>query len=279
MRSRIIVFVALLAILVGGYGIYDSLTTSKSVTPQTVTQAPEPKQNQPEYITVWRLKQDVSRGEAISGAAVQRQQMELTQALDLGMRADVELDFSPTTLFNSELKAGDLVQPEHLTLESDSGYIDLLVTEGMTLYPLVVSNKNLISDYIRPGEHIDILTVSSPRSNLSGAQGKPNRFRGVTATLFLQNIKVLNMGSGDNEEDKVRPAAGKQDDGFTTIIIEIPPSEVARLALAQRTMHLEVYRSREYQEPVYADVRNVIDNYVGVEELRGSTSRGQGGEL
>ncbi|GAL31486.1 Flp pilus assembly protein RcpC/CpaB [Vibrio variabilis] len=205
--------------------------------------------------------------------------MELTQALDEGVRSDVELDFNPSTLFNTDLKVGELVMPQHLTKESDPGYIDLLVTDGMTLYPLIVSNKNLISDFIRPGEYIDILTVSSPNSNLSGAREKPIRFRGVTASLFLQNVKVLNLGKTD-DKDKVRAVAGKNEDGFTTIIIEIPPTEVARLALAQRTMHLEVYRSREYTEPVYADVSNVMDNYFGIQEMRGSSSRdGRRGDL
>ncbi len=57
------------------------------------------------------------------------------------------------------------------------GYIDLLVTEGMTLYPLKVSDKNLINDYIRPGLFIDVLTVSSPNANLAGNIDKPKRFR------------------------------------------------------------------------------------------------------
>ncbi|MGV2988913.1 Flp pilus assembly protein CpaB [Vibrio sp. E150_011] len=280
MRSRIIMFVALIAILVGGYGIYDSVLNNKDGAPVVVKADPiQTKKETVEYITVWRSINTIERGEAITTDVLKREQMLLTKALDEGLRSDVELDFSPSTLFNTDIPQGTLVLPEHITRESDPGYIDLLVTDGMTLYPLVVSNKNLISDFIRPGERIDILTVSSPSSNLSGAVEKPIRFKGVTATLFLQNVKVLNMGTEDDEQ-KVKPVVGNQEDGFTTIIIEIPPTEVARLALAQRTMHLEVYRSREYEEPVYADVRNVMSNYIGIEEMRGSKNKnGRGGEL
>ncbi|MCW8344518.1 Flp pilus assembly protein CpaB [Vibrio sp. ZSDZ65] len=280
MRSRIIFFVALIAILVGGYGIYDSVLKNKDKSSVVVNEiAPQPKKDSVEYITVWRTLNNIDRGESIANDALKREQMLLTDALDEGLRSDVELDFSPSTLFNRDLPQGALILPEYITRENDPGYIDLLVTEGMTLYPLVVSNKNLISDFIRPGERIDILTVSSPSSNLSGAIEKPIRFKGVTATLFLQNIKVLNMG-GEDSEQKLKPVAGKSEDGFTTIIIEIPPTEVARLALAQRTMHLEVYRSREYEEPVYADVRNVMSNYIGIEEMRGSKNKnGREGEL
>ncbi|MGF1747829.1 MULTISPECIES: Flp pilus assembly protein CpaB [Vibrio] len=280
MRSRIIMFVALIAILVGGYGIYESVLNSNKGAPIVVKEeSPRLEEDSVEYITVWRANQNIDRGEVITTDALKREQMPLTVALDEGLRSDVELDFSPSTLFNRNILQGSLVLPEYITRENDPGYIDLLVSEGMTLYPLVVSNKNLISDFIRPGERIDILTVSSPSSNLSGAVEKPIRFKGVTATLFLQNIKVLNMG-GEDEESKLKPVAAKSDDGFTTIIIEIPPTEVARLALAQRTMHLEVYRSREYEEPVYADVRNVMSNYIGIEEMRGSKNKnGREGEL
>ncbi|MFA0085536.1 RcpC/CpaB family pilus assembly protein [Vibrio sp. 10N.261.51.F12] len=280
MRSRIIMFVALIAILVGGYGIYDSVLKNKSSMPVIVKeQTPQPIADKVDYITVWRTNTTVKRGDGITSNVLKREQLLLTEALDEGLRADVDLDFSPSTLFNRDISSGVLVLPEYITRENDPGYIDLLVTEGMTLYPLTVSNSNLISDYIRPGARIDILTVSSPSSNLSGATEKPIRFKGVTATLFLKNIKVLNMGGEDNDQ-KVKPLSEQKEDGFTTIIIEIPPTEVARLALAQRTMHLEVYRSRQYEEPVYADVRNVMDNYIGIEEMRGSKNKnGHGGEL
>ncbi|MGR5307550.1 Flp pilus assembly protein CpaB [Vibrio mediterranei] len=281
MKSKIIFAVAFLAILIGVLGVYSSMNKPLQQPvveeKQTATPTIEPKA---EYVTVWRSTESISRGEPINSSKVKREQLLLTSALDEGIRSDVELDFDPTTLFNTPISSGQLILPEMLTKKDAPGYIDLLVTEGMTLYPLVVSSKNLISDFIRPGEHIDILTVSSPKDNLSGKREKPIKFRGVTATLFLQNIKVLNMG-GSEEEQSVKPVSENKEDGFTTIIIEIPPEEVARLALAQRTMHLEVYRSREYQEPVYADVRNVMDNYIGVEELRGSPSGNDrfGGDL
>lgn len=281
MRSRIIVFVALAAILVGAYGVYDSMVASRDSQPKVAVQEPEVRvsNDSPEYITVWRLNRDTQRGEPLTNDLVKREQLVLTEALDQGLRADVDLDFNPSTLINSDLKAGQLIQPEHLTKESDPGYIDLLVTEGMTLYPLTVSNKNLISDYIRPGGYIDILTVSSPNSNLSASTDKPIRFRGVTASLFLKGVRVLNIGAVEDDQ-AIKPVADKNEDGFTTLIIEIPPTEVARLALAQRTMHLEVYRSRDYEEPVYADVSNVMDNYFGIEEMRGSNSKeGRRGEL
>ncbi len=97
--------------------------------------------------------------------------------------------------------------------------------------------------------------------------------------MLLRNVKVLSVGKAD-DDDRVKATAEPSAEGYTTVIIEIPPEEVARLALAQRTMHLEVYRALPHDQAVYADVTNVMDNYFGIEELRGSNKNsGSRGEL
>jgi pilus assembly protein CpaB len=37
-------------------------------------------------------------------------------------------------------------------------------------------------------------------------------------------------------------------------------------------MHIEVYRSQTYRQSTYVEVRNIMDNYVGIEEFRGKTA-------
>lgn len=279
MRSKLIVVVAILALGVGLFGLYNNLGTSKRSVDE-VAQADVPvKQTDNDSVTVWRLTSSVERGDKLESHNLVREQMSLPEALDNGIRSDVDIKFNATTLYNTSIGEGQLLLPEYLTNEADPGYIDLLVSEGMTLYPLTVSNKNLVSDYIRPGERIDILTVSSPRTNLAQSDHKKIGFKGVAASLFLRNVKVLSIGKTDDEA-RVKATAEPSAEGYTTVIIEIPPEEVARLALAQRTMHLEVYRTLPYEQEVYADVTNVMDNYFGIEELRGSNKNsGSRGEL
>ena len=140
----------------------------------------------------------------------------------------------------------------------------------MTLYPLEVSDQNLINDYIRPGSYIDILTVSSPNDNLAKNIDKPKRFKGLKASMFLKHVKVLNIGGDDEDDSSVTARSPINEDGLTTVVVEVKPDDLAKLALAQRTMHIEIYRSQTYNKPEYAEVRNVIDNYTGIEELRGN---------
>lgn len=275
MSSKVIFIVAFLAIVSGIYGVYDALN-SKPVTESVV----EIIEEQPvRYITLWRAREHVPKGKPLTADAVSREQVPLEQAVQLGVKEDVQLDFDPATLVNTVLEPGQLVFPEHQTRQDQPGYIDLLVRDGMTLYPLQVTTKNLINDFIRPGDFIDILTVSSPAVNLSSQTEKLNRFQGVKASLFLKKVRVMNIGGEALSNNAVSAQAALETDGMTTVVIEVPPTELARLSLAQRTMHIEVYRSHDYANPLKAEVRDVIDNYPGVEELRGSGKTARAGGI
>ncbi|MFA0071408.1 RcpC/CpaB family pilus assembly protein, partial [Vibrio breoganii] len=84
------------------------------------------------------------------------------------------------------------------------------------------------SDYIRPGTSIDILTVSSPNDNLAGNIDKPKRFRGVKASMFLKNVKVLNIGNDATGDSSITARAPSKEDGLTTVVIEVSPDELPK---------------------------------------------------
>ncbi|CAH0529692.1 RcpC/CpaB family pilus assembly protein [Vibrio hippocampi] len=264
MRSRIVLVVALLALGIGVKGVLDLLAQ-----PNNTNVAVNNEQKEPEtYITVWQLNQNVKKGQVLNIDMVEKRQLPLNQALELGEKKDIVLDFDPSTLINISLDKGRYMLPEYQTKKSQPGYVDLLVTEGMTLYPLQVTTSNLVKDYIRPGSFIDILTVSSPNSNLAVNADKPKRFRGIKSSVFLKHVKVLNIGN-ETENESIQARSPVKEEGKTTVVIEVHPDQLTKLALAQRTMHIEIYRSQTYQQPTYAEVRNIMDNYMGIEELRG----------
>lgn len=265
MRSRIVLLIAIVALVLGVVGGVQSLNRSAPKPEPTVEVEKE------EYITVWLANEGVVKGQPLATSMVTKTQMPLSQTLELGIKQDVELDFNPSTLTNRDIVRGEAIMSEYQTKKDAPGYVDLLITEGKTLYPLVVSEKNLINDYIRPGSYVDILTVSSPQDNLSGNINKPKKFQGVRAKMFLKNIKVLNIGSDTEQPIKARSPSQQSD--TITVVIEVEPDDLARLALAQRTMHIEIYRSQQYTKPTMAEVRNVIDNYVGIQEFRGKSSQ------
>ncbi|EGU42853.1 RcpC/CpaB family pilus assembly protein [Vibrio splendidus] len=266
MRSRLVLLVAIAALIVGALGVIDLFKSEPK--PTTTDEVVAEKSEQ--HVGVWIATGAFEKGRAVNSQGVVKQQLPLSEALTLGVREDSQISFSPSTLLNRSLNAGDVILPEYQVSPGKPGYIDLLVTEGMTLYPLKVSDKNLINDYIRPGSFIDVLTVSSPNANLAGNVDKPTRFRGVKASMFLKHVKVLNIGNDDTSDRSITARSPSKEDGLTTVVIEVSPDELPRLALAQRTMHIEIYRSQTYMQPEFAEVRNIIDNYTGIVELRGN---------
>lgn len=271
MRSRIVLFIALLAFGIGCYGLVDLMTKKQKLPSQVVEQAIPVEQ---QFVAVWSVNRPLHRGEPVSTSDVIKQQLVLEEALSYGIKQDSEIDFSPSTLLNRDLSEGDIILSEYQTSQGNAGYIDLLISEDMTIYPLQVSATNLVDDYIRPGVFVDVLTVSSPLSNLSDNAEHPSEFHGVKASLFLKHVKVLAIDyispQGVKVGSNVIKPSQKAKSGYSTVVIEIHPEQLANLALAQRTMHLEVYRSQTYKNPVYAEVRNVITNYTGIEEYRGT---------
>ena len=266
MRSRLVLLVAIAALIVGALGVIDLFKSE----PQPKVAAEVVVEKNEEHVAVWMTTKAYEKGRAIDAQGVVKKQIPLSEALTLGVREDAQISFAPSTLLNRNLNASEVVMPEYQVTPGQPGYVDLLITEGMTLYPLKVSDKNLINDYIRPGSYIDILTVSSPNANLAGNIDKPKRFRGVKASMFLKNVKVLNIGNDETGDSSITARAPSKEDGLTTVVIEVKPDELPKLALAQRTMHIEIYRSQTYTQPEVAEVRNIIDNYTGIAELRGN---------
>ncbi|MDR9826111.1 Flp pilus assembly protein CpaB [Vibrio sp. FNV 38] len=267
MKNIAVIFVAVLAVVFGSLGVLEALPSKdiKEIADDNAIQNIT-------YVSVWKAARSIQRGEMLTPDMVKKYELPLEQAVVLGVKEDVKLDFTPSTLMNIDLAENKVVLPEFQTKAGSVGYIDLLITEGMTLYPLQVSEKNLISDYIHPGSYIDVLTVSSPSANLAVNADSPKHFRGVKSSMFLKHIKVLSIGNDSKDKDLVKPKTPTKAEGFTTVIIEVHPDDLAKLALAQRTMYIEIYRSQTYQKPTYAEVRNIIDNYTGIEEFRGNES-------
>lgn len=274
MRQKIVFIVALLALITGIVGFMGLLNKPATSETSAVTLIPEVEE---EYVSVWRTEVALKKGQPLETIQVKKEQLPLSVAREQGVKADVKLSFNPSTLLNRNLNGGELMLPEYQTKHGEPGYVDLLITEGMTLYPLRVNASNMVNDYIRPGTYIDILTVSSPTVNLASTSDKPRHFTGVKAAMFLKRVKVLDLGGAAIGEDNVRAMTSNASDDMATIIIEVEPDQISRLALAQRTMHIEVYRSQSYKQATHVEVRNIIDNFTGVEELRGPEGMAKSG--
>lgn len=268
MNSKILFLVAFIAVFGGLFGIASNYLASPSSAPTTIKQ-PERKKPTVTY-TVWRAKQTLDKGQAITPNQLTRELVSEQQAHDLGINNNISLDFAATTLLNTTIQRGTLVMPENQSTPNQAGYLSLITHDGMTLYPLTVNSNNLIAHYIQPGDFIDIMAISSPNTNLSNATTQISDFNKVQASLFMKHVRVLSIGNAS--DDQVNPEVNNTQGMLTTVVIEVTPDDLAKLSLAQRTMYLEIYRSQHYRHTPDVQINDVIHNYNGVTELRGSGS-------
>ncbi|WP_394391308.1 RcpC/CpaB family pilus assembly protein [Shewanella woodyi] len=274
LNSKLIFIIAFIAVLTGLYGVADKLlSTSESVT------QPVSDDGIAKTFTFWQTKSSLNKGEHLSLADLKRVQLGRDESLALGVNADVELNLDPQSLLNSSVEAGQYLFPEQLSHPGEAGYLNLITREGMTLYPLTVATRNMIQDYILPGDEIDIMTVSSPQHNLANDMSRLDDFIGLRASLLMQRVRVISVADSDTDtqSSKINPSMKSSDKSQTRIVIEVAPEDLPRLTLAQRTMHIEVFHSQSYSAKPEADVSDVINNYTGVVELRGASENSVGG--
>lgn len=273
----------------GLFAIFDGISSRAQANAELKVAIEAPEQEK--MITAWRAKQNIKRGDYITKALFMRVPMAESDAMQLGISGDVTLNIQNDTLANQDIKQSTWVLPEHMSNPEDAGYLDLLATEGMILYPITISTKNLINNYIRPGDYIDIVSVSSPSSNLSDPKTEIKNFQGIKAKTIKRAVKVLAFEqdpiddvqkqasnqmptqSSTTTKASISPRVAASGALQTTVVIEIEPEFISKLSLAQRTMHLEIYRSHQHTEIPTASVGDVIENYQGIRELRGKESQ------
>ncbi|WP_417347710.1 Flp pilus assembly protein CpaB [Ferrimonas sp.] len=262
MSSKVTYLIAFFAVIFGLYGILDLVSgDAQPAAPAT----PDAK-----LVTLWQATDSVAMGDKLNASHLKRVTLPQAEAAQLGASDNVDLGLLPATLAARDILAGEWVFPEQLSQPGQPGYLDLLITEGMVLYPLTISATNLVDNYIHPGDYIDLLTVSSPDTNLSDAHARLSSFGGVRAGLLMQNVRVMSL---DNQSDNgVKAKVGVNGERETTVVIEVKPQTVSRLSLAQRTMSIEIYRSQRQHPIPDAEVSDVIANYTGIKELRGNTA-------
>ncbi|PSW18345.1 pilus assembly protein CpaB [Photobacterium sanctipauli] len=270
MNSRLIFFVAFFAILTGIYGLVDTFILANEPTPPTLEPVASVTEN---TITAWRANTALKRGAQLDKTTVSRVQLSQQEANSLGVTSEVELKFDTTTLLNRDIAAGEWVFPHDQTSAGETGYFDLITTEGMMLYPLTVANRNLIKHYIQPGDFIDLLAISSSEVNLTNKDVELDDFTGIKAHLLLRQVKVIALS--DAKQSSVQAKVNYDNENQSTIVIEIEPEHIATLSLAQRTLYIEAYPSHDYPQPPEAMVQDIIDNYIGVKELRGNENQQQ----
>ncbi|MEH0688118.1 hypothetical protein H4F17_03400 [Vibrio cholerae] len=236
-----------------------------------VVEAPEVPPAEQQF-TVWQVTRPSLRGEYTRDVTLSRVVLAESDARKQGINGDILPKLTTTTILRNAKAEGSYLFEEDLAQVGDDDYIEFLITPGKALYPLTISSANLIEGFIRAGDSIDVLAVSSPNANLADAR-QVSRFDGVKAQMLLEKIRVLSVGQDKKVKKTDSKLSARQDqtnDSRVTIIVEVDPEMIPKVTLAQRTMYLEVYKSHEAKLAPTTYVSDIIDNYTGVIEIRGS---------
>lgn len=281
MNSRLVFILSFAFIAFGLFAVMQNVNARAQAKAEEQMRAQSEEQRTIKYV-LWRTKTPIERGDVVNKNDLERVILPEDEANAAGVHHDIELAIEKDTRANHLIEQGSFVFPENFTSPGQPGYIDLLATEGKILYPLPISTINLINNYIRPGDLVDIVSVSSPSTNLSDSNAKISQFDGIQAKTIRRDVKVLALEQAPLSEDELKersssrgsisPRVSATGSAKTTVVIEIEPDFVSRLTLAQRTTHLEIYRSQNGSAIPTANMNDVLNNYHGIRELRGAES-------
>ncbi|MEZ8989083.1 Flp pilus assembly protein CpaB [Vibrio breoganii] len=280
MNSRFIFILSFIFVAFGLFAVMQNVNARAEANAKKQVQAQVEEKKEIKFV-LWRSKQELSRGEVATNNKLERVVLPELEANALGVNSDVDVGLVQDSRANHNIPAGEYVFPEMFTSPDKAGYLDLLASEGAILYPLPISTINLINNYIRPGDMVDIISVSSPLTNLADTGARITQFQGVKARTIKRGVKVLAFEQKPVDPNDQQAQNGStisarvsaQGNSKTTVIIEVEPEFVSKLSLAQRTMHLEIYRSLVSGEIPSANMSDVIENYQGIRELRGAETQ------
>ncbi|MEZ9510747.1 RcpC/CpaB family pilus assembly protein [Vibrio breoganii] len=280
MNSRLIFILSFIFVAFGLFAVMQNVNARAEANAKKQVQAQVEEKKEVKFV-LWRSKQELSRGEVVTNNKLERVVLPELEANALGVNSDVNVGLVQDSRANHNIPAGEYVFPEMFTSPDKAGYLDLLASEGTILYPLPISTINLINNYIRPGDMVDIISVSSPLTNLADTGARITQFQGVKARTIKRGVKVLAFEQKPVDPKEQQAQSGStisarvsaQGNSKTTVIIEVEPEFVSKLSLAQRTMHLEIYRSQVTGEIPSANMSDVIENYQGIRELRGAETQ------
>ncbi|GEA60667.1 Flp pilus assembly protein CpaB [Vibrio comitans] len=281
MNSRVIFFISFICISIGLFVLFKNVSARTEDNEQQKQDA-YVSESVERQLVLWKANRHIERGQQVTKGDFNRIEVNESDAHKIAVFSDVQLLIESDTLANKTIAKDEWVFANFLTNPDDGGYLDLLASEGMILYPLPISTSNLINNYIRSGDFVDIVSVSSPEVNLADQDARISQFRGVTAGTIIRNVKVLAFEQNTVEDDgksvsktTISPRMSSKNDSKTIVVLEIEPEFVSKLSLAQRTMHLEMYRSHANSIIPMANMTDVIENYQGIRELRGTESETQ----
>jgi pilus assembly protein CpaB len=156
-----------------------------------------------------------------AGAALDKQALEVRQwpGVAVPKEALTSLDAASGRVTRVPVFAGEAIVPGRLARIGTAPGLEARIAPGMRAMSVRINDVAGMSGLVQPNSRVDVL-VSLRESNSSHSE--------EVAKLFLENMRVLSMGSRTTRDDTGDPAPA------TTATLEVTPAQAEKLAVAMR---------------------------------------------
>jgi pilus assembly protein CpaB len=155
-----------------------------------------------------------------AGALLDKQSLEVKQwpAVSVPKDALGTLAVAEGRVTRVPVFAGEAIVPGRLAREGTAPGLEARITPGMRAMSVRINDVAGLSGLIQPNSRVDVL--------VSLRQG--GREAEEVSKLFLENMRVLSMGSRTTRDDSGDPTPA------TTATLEVTPAQAEKLAVAMR---------------------------------------------
>ena len=156
-----------------------------------------------------------------AGAALDKQSLEVKQWPAVAVPKDAmgSLDAAVGRVARVPVYVGEAIVPGRLARAGTSPGLEARIAPGMRAMSVRINDVAGMSGLVQPNSRVDVL-VSLRESNGNHTE--------EVSKLFLENMRVLSMGSRTTRDDTGDPTPA------TTATLEVTPTQAEKLAVAMR---------------------------------------------
>jgi len=156
-----------------------------------------------------------------AGAALEKGSLEVKQwpTVAVPKEAMGSLDVAGGRVARVPIFAGEAIVPGRLARAGTAPGLEARIAPGMRAMSVRINDVAGMSGLVQPNSRVDVL--------VSLRESGPNSNEEVSK-LFLENMRVLSMGSRTTRDDSGEPAPA------TTATLEVTPEQAEKLAVAMR---------------------------------------------
>jgi pilus assembly protein CpaB len=202
-RYTIVFYAAVFVAAMATYGVYRVLQAAK-VSSRVATKS------------VVVAAKDIPAGAALDKASLEVKQW---PTVAVPREAMAGLDVAVGRVARVPIFAGEAIVPGRLARVGTAPGLEARIAPGMRAMSVRINDVAGMSGLVQPNSRVDVLvSLREPGVNSTEEVSK----------LFLENMRVLSMGSRTTRDDSGDPAPA------TTATLEVTPAQAERLAVAMR---------------------------------------------